>query len=193
MLHYGGHIVGACIAATHKDMAELVRTGVFREDLWFQLNVFPITLPPLRHRKEDMPALVHHFLEKKCKDLKIYPTPTVSLEEIERLKTYQWPGNIRELENLIERELIYIRGKKENERLTFVHLEILEEIRPAGSEFEADNLLTLDENMSRQIRQAIQMSGGRISGPRGAAELLGINPNTLRGRMRKLGIPFKRS
>jgi transcriptional regulator with GAF, ATPase, and Fis domain len=182
------------IAATHRDMAELIHSGVFREDLWFRLNVFPITLPPLRHRKEDIPALVHHFLEKKCKDLKIYPTPTVPHEEIERLKTYQWPGNIRELENLIERELIYIRGKKENKRLTFVHLETLEKTRPTSSELEAENdLLTLDENMSRQIRQAIEMSDGKISGPRGAAQLLGINPNTLRGRMRKLGIPFKRS
>lgn len=93
------------IAATHRDMAESVRTGVFREDLWFRLNVFPITLPPLRHRKEDIPALVHHFVERKSKDLKIYPPPVVSIEEVERLKDYQWPGNIRELENLIEREL----------------------------------------------------------------------------------------
>ncbi len=182
------------IAATHRDMAELVRTGVFREDLWFRLNVFPITLPPLRHRKEDIPALVHHFLGKKSKDLKIYPTPTVSIEEIERLKACRWPGNIRELENLIERELIYIRGKKENGRLTFVHLETIEKTESASSELvTGDNLLTLDENMSRQIRQALQMSGGRVSGPRGAAQLLGINPNTLRGRMKKLGITFKRS
>lgn len=79
----------------------------------------PITLPPLRQRREDIPALVHHFLEKKSKDLKIYPPPTVSIEEVERLKAYHWPGNIRELENLIERELIHTRGKRRGERLTF--------------------------------------------------------------------------
>jgi len=180
------------IAATHRDMTELIRTGVFREDLWFRLNVFPITLPPLRHRKEDIPALVNHFLEKKSRDLKIYPTPTVSIEEIERLKTYHWPGNIRELENLIERELIHIRGKGKNEPMTFKHLELLEETRVPRLELETgDNLLTLDETMSRQIRQALQKSNGRISGTTGAAQLLGINPNTLRSRMRKLGISFK--
>jgi transcriptional regulator with GAF, ATPase, and Fis domain len=180
------------IAATHRDMTELIRTGVFREDLWFRLNVFPVTLPPLRHRKEDIPALVNHFLEKKSRDLKIYPTPTVSIEEIERLKTYHWPGNIRELENLIERELIHIRGKGKNEPMTFKHLELLEETRVPRLELETgDNLLTLDETMSRQIRQALQKSNGRISGTTGAAQLLGINPNTLRSRMRKLGISFK--
>ena len=182
------------IAATHRDMAESVRTGVFREDLWFRLNVFPITLPPLRHRKEDIPALVHHFVERKSKDLKIYPPPVVSIEEVERLKDYQWPGNIRELENLIERELIHMRGKGKNERLTFGHLELLEEARVSRLESETeDNQLTLDETMSRRIRQALQKSNGRISGPKGAAQLLGINSNTLRSRMRKLGISFKYS
>lgn len=180
------------IAATHRDMAELVRTGAFREDLWFRLNVFPITLPPLRQRKEDIPALVNHFLEKKSKDLKIYPTPTVSIEEAERLKAYHWPGNIRELENLIERELIRMRGKRGGERLTFEHLEVLEKSEASSLEPEReDNLLTLDETMSRLIRQALQRYNGKVSGPGGAAKLLGINPNTLRGRMRKLGITLK--
>ncbi|MGO9018673.1 MAG: sigma-54 interaction domain-containing protein [Syntrophobacteraceae bacterium] len=182
------------IAATHRDMMESIRTGVFREDLWFRLNVFPITLPPLRYRKEDIPALVNHFLEKKAKELKIYPLPTVSIEEVERLKAYQWPGNIRELENLIERELIHIRGKGKNERLRFEHLEILEKTKvPALEPDRAGDLPTLDETMSRQIRQALQKSNGKISGLGGAAQLLGINPNTLRSRMRKLGISFKYS
>ncbi len=182
------------IAATHRDMAELIRKGAFREDLWFRLNVFPITLPPLRDRKEDIPALVHYFVEKKSRDLKIYPPPAVPIEEVERLKSYPWPGNIRELENLIERELIYMRGRKEGERLRFVHLEALEKTMPATSEaVAAEDILTLDESASWHIRQALRKSGGKISGPGGAAQLLGINPNTLRGRMRKLGIPFKRS
>jgi len=180
------------IAATHRDMAELVRTGVFREDLWFRVNVFPITLPPLRQRKEDIPALVHHFLEKKSKDLKIYPTPTIPIEEVERLKAYHWPGNIRELENLIERELIHMRGRGRGELLRFDHLEVLEKSKATSLEPEReDDLLTLDEAMSGQIRQALQRCNGKISGPAGAAQVLGINPNTLRSRMRKLGISLK--
>ena len=130
----------------------------------------------------------------KSKDLKIYPPPSVSAEEVERLKAYHWPGNIRELENLIERELIYKRGKEKNGRLTFEHLDMLAKTTVSGTvQVGVDNLLTLDEGMSRQIRQALQKSDGRISGPRGAAQLFGINPNTLRSRMRKLDIPFKHS
>jgi transcriptional regulator with GAF, ATPase, and Fis domain len=180
------------ITATHRDMAELVRTGVFREDLWFRVNVFPITLPPLRQRKEDIPALVTHFLDKKSKDLKIYPPPAVSIGEVERLKAYDWPGNIRELENLVERELIRMRGKGRGGLLTFEHLEVLEKSKASslGAEGEGD-LLTLDEAMSRQIRQALQRSNGKVSGPGGAAQLLGINPTTLRSRMRKLGIALR--
>jgi transcriptional regulator with GAF, ATPase, and Fis domain len=142
------------IAATHKSMEEMVRSGAFREDLWFRLDVFPITIPPLRRRKEDIPALVHHFVERKSKDLKIYPPPSVSAEEVERLKAYHWPGNIRELENLIERELIYKRGKEKNGRLTFEHLDMLAKTTVSGTvQVGVDNLLTLDEGMSRQIRQ----------------------------------------
>ncbi len=182
------------LAATHRDMEQLVQAGAFREDLWFRLNVFPITIPPLRHRREDITALVHYFIEKKSKDLKIYPPPSASVEEIERLKAYRWPGNVRELENLIERELIHIHGKGSIERLTFEHLDILQKTKVSGAGQETGHdQLTLDEAASAQIRQALQKSKGKISGSKGAAQLLGINPNTLRSRMRKLGIPFKYS
>jgi len=151
--------------------------------------VFPSTLPPLRQRREDIPALVNHLVEKKSKDLKTYPPPAVSLEEVERLKTYDWPGNIRELENLVERELIRMRGKGRVGRLTFEHLEVQERSKASSLEPEREgDLLTLDEAMSRQIRQALQRCNGKVSGPGGAAQLLGINPNTLRSRMRKLGL-----
>ncbi len=180
------------IAATHSSMDEMVRSGTFREDLWFRLNVFPIVIPPLRHRKEDIPALVHHFIERKSKDLKIYPPPSVSAEELERLKAYQWPGNIRELENLVERELIHGRGKEKYERLTFEHFNVSRKTDKTGMPRGGDHtVLALDEAMSRHIRQALQVSNGKICGAGGAAQLLGTNPNTLRSRMRKLGISFK--
>ncbi|HIJ68304.1 MAG TPA: sigma 54-interacting transcriptional regulator [Deltaproteobacteria bacterium] len=180
------------IAATHKSMEEMVRSGAFREDLWFRLDVFPITIPPLRRRKEDIPALVHHFVERKSKDLKIYPPPSVSAEEVERLKAYHWPGNIRELENLIERELIHKRGKEKNGRLTFGHFDVPKKTDDLGMPHDGDrSMLFLNEAMSRHIRQALQISNGKISGAGGAAQLLGTNPNTLRSRMRKLGISFK--
>ena len=182
------------IAATHRDLEELVRTGAFREDLWFRINVFPILIPPLRDRKEDIPAMVHHFVVKKSKELKIYPPPSVLIEEVERLKTYHWPGNVRELENLIERELIYNRGKGSGGRLQFEHLEIpADEEKPVVEHRNGKKLLRLDQVDSQHIRQALEISRGRISGPNGAARILGINPSTLRNRMIKLGIPFKYS
>jgi transcriptional regulator with GAF, ATPase, and Fis domain len=180
------------IAATHRNMEELIQIGVVREDLWFRLNVFPIMIPPLRLRKEDIPALVNHFIEKKSKDFKIYPVPSVSTEEIERLKAYHWPGNVRELENLIERELIHKRGKGKSGRLTFEHFVMAAKPVGSGLPHEMDhNSFTLDEAVALHIRRALQTANGKISGARGAAQLLGINPNTLRSRMRKLGISFK--
>jgi len=180
------------IAATHRSMEEMVRSGAFREDLWFRLDVFPIMIPPLRHRKEDIPALVHYFVQRKSRDLKIYPPPAVSAEDVERLKAYHWPGNIRELENLIERELIHKRGKEKNGRLTFGHFDVPKKTDDLGMPHDGDrSMLFLNEAMSRHIRQALQISNGKISGAGGAAQLLGTNPNTLRSRMRKLGISFK--
>ncbi len=180
------------IAATHRSMEEMVRSGAFREDLWFRLNVFPITIPSLRQHKEDIPALVHHFIERKSKDLKIYPPPSVSAEEVERLQAYHWPGNIRELENLVERELIHKRGKEQHGRLTFEHFDMPKKTDDPGMLRDGDHsVLALNDAMSRHICQALQISNGKICGAGGAAQLLGTNPSTLRNRMRKLGVPFK--
>lgn len=177
------------IAATHRSMEEMIREGIFREDLWYRLNVFPIMIPPLRQRKEDIPALVHHFLERKSKELKLYPSLAISVEEMDRLKDYCWPGNVRELENLIERELIYTRGRGRAGSLNFRHLDILDKTeREAMMSPSRRGFPTLDESMAEHIRRAMRLTGGRIYGSGGAADLLGINPNTLRSRMRKLGI-----
>jgi transcriptional regulator with PAS, ATPase and Fis domain len=94
------------ISAIHQNLERMVRAGEFREDLWFRLNVFPIMIPPLRQRIDDIPALVHHFMERKARALKIWEVPTVPQEEIERLQAHHWPGNVRELENVVERALI---------------------------------------------------------------------------------------
>lgn len=181
------------IAATHRNMEQLVQAGAFREDLWFRINVFPIYIPPLRQRKEDIPALVHYFIGIKSKDMKVYPAPSVSVEEIERLKDYNWPGNVRELENLVERELIHYRGKEKSGPLKFEHFEFLKTTyEPEAYRKTKDlNFPTLDQAVLRHIRQALQISDGKISGRRGAAELLGMAPSTLRARMRKLGFSFK--
>lgn len=175
------------IAATNRNLKEMVSEGQFREDLWFRLNVFPITLPPLRQRKEVIPALIRHFVALKSKELSIAVPPAVAPGAYERLTNYNWPGNVRELENLVERELIWHRGGP----LKF------DSLLPDATEHstvpfqEGPDItapLNLDEAMSIHIGKVLKMARGKIHGPGGAAELLGINPNTLRGRMRHLGI-----
>jgi DNA-binding NtrC family response regulator len=146
-------------------------------------------IPPLRQRLEDIPALVHHFVEKKAKELKIHTPPPVSASGVERLKAYHWPGNVRELENLIERELIRRRGFDDTGSLVFENLSMPElREKKTGLPESGQALVPLDEAISRHIRTALRRTKGKIYGPGGAAELLGINPNTLRSRMRKLGI-----
>jgi transcriptional regulator with GAF, ATPase, and Fis domain len=177
------------ITATHRDLEAMVREGRFREDLYFRLQVFPITIPPLRERQGDIPALVHHFIRKKSREMKLSTTPTLAHGAIERLMTYQWPGNVRELENLVERALILSRG----ESLTFsdLHPPVPQEIGQSPAPIENETM-NLNLAMARHIRRTLEMTGGKVEGREGAAELLGINPGTLRHRMRKLGIPFGR-
>ncbi|MCG8637194.1 MAG: sigma-54-dependent Fis family transcriptional regulator [Desulfobacterales bacterium] len=175
------------LAATNRNLKKMVRDGLFREDLWFRLNVFPIKIPPLRERKEDIPGLIHQFIRAKSKDLKIYPVPDISKGAVEKLMTYAWPGNVRELENVIERSLILNRDGM----LTFddpLSSPLKEGVSPEQKNKEP--LLTLDELACRHIKKALDRTNGRVEGPKGAARILGINPSTLRNRMVKLGIPF---
>jgi transcriptional regulator with GAF, ATPase, and Fis domain len=182
------------MSATHRNLEEMIASGHFREDLWYRINTFPIMIPPLRHRREDIPPLIHHILEKKSKSLKIHTPPHIMPADLEHLKTYPWPGNIRELENLIERALIQSKGQNEKVPLRFDYVNSAPKNRNAG-EFPSENrpVTTLDEAMRDHIRRALRLTNGKISGPKGAASILGINPNTLRSRMRKLGIPFAAS
>ena len=178
------------IAATHRNLESMVSEHRFREDLWFRINVFPIIVPPLRLRKDDVPALTRYFVEQKGRELGITVPPAIAPGALERLMNYSWPGNVRELENLVERELIRHRGGQ----LRF------DSLLPSDRDSETQSVtatidggpLNLDEAMSLQISKVLKMTKGKIHGPGGAAELLGINPNTLRGRMSKLGIIYGR-
>jgi transcriptional regulator with GAF, ATPase, and Fis domain len=177
------------ITATHRNLEEMIYAGRFREDLWFRLNIFPIVIPPLRQRKEDIPALVHHFVTKKSRELKVHSPPPVTPESIERLKAHHWPGNIRELENLVERALIQHRGLKETVPLDFEHFVFsAEENKSRSSSDGAQEILPLSDAMITHIRKALTLTSGKVHGNDGAAHLLRINPNTLRSKMRKLGI-----
>ncbi len=174
------------IAATNKDLPAMVKAGRFREDLWFRLNVFPITIPPVRDRVSDLPALVNHILNRKTKELKIVDSPQLAPGAMDDLMAYNWPGNVRELENVLERAMIlHHRG----EPLTFDDLGVPRRHRDTTAGNSVDQL-QLDAVVASHIRHVLGMTGGKIHGPGGAGELLGVNPNTLRAKMRKLGIPF---
>jgi transcriptional regulator with GAF, ATPase, and Fis domain len=170
------------IAATNRDMKEMVKEKLFREDLWFRLNVFPIVIPPLRERRVDIPALVQHFIHEKSKELKLPGIPQLVPSAIDPLLAYDWPGNVRELENIIERVLIL----NPNGPVTF---ELLGFDLPQKDNNDA---VLLDEVVSNHIRKVLKQTKGKINGADGAAAILGINPNTLRNRMIKLGIEYRK-
>jgi transcriptional regulator with GAF, ATPase, and Fis domain len=176
------------IAATNQDLKARVKTNQFREDLWFRLNVFPITIPPLRERKSDIPALLQHFLSLKSKQLKLPAIPAISPGAVETLMEYHWPGNVRELENIVERALILNRSGP----LHFDHLKTDQGEGYRHLTEEPDDIVNLDETVIRHIRKILDRTGGKIHGPGGAADLLGINPSTFRNRMKKLGIVYGR-
>jgi DNA-binding NtrC family response regulator len=168
------------IAATNRNLEQEIKNGTFREDLFYRLNVFPITMPPLRLRKGDIPMLVNHFVAKFNKKIgkKI---ETVSKNTLNALQEYHWPGNVRELESVIERAVIISQG---------IALQVLDRFdtpqkteEPEGQEVKA--LVELEHN---HIIQVLKKTGWRIEGKSGAAVLLGLNPSTLRARMRKYGI-----
>jgi transcriptional regulator with GAF, ATPase, and Fis domain len=172
----------------------MVQRGEFREDLWYRINVVPIRIPPLRERTADIPALVYHFIERKCREMNLRRQPVLAEGMLERLKLYDWPGNVRELENAVERELIRSLSNGRGGPLRFDEIEALavkpQEASPIpGSPHEVPNL-ALDTVLRAHITHVLSLTNGRIQGPRGAAALLGVQPNTLRHRMRKLEIPY---
>jgi len=177
------------VAATHRNLEDMVREGTFREDLWFRLNVFPIVIPPLRERKSEIPALVHHFIDRKSNELGIKQSPRLSPGAIDLLMAYNWPGNVRELENIVERALIV---NKEGEPISFDNLLPYKETRETIVRPPGDASLLIDDAMARHIKYVLNLTKGKVHGKGGAAEVLGINASTLRARMTNLGISFGR-
>ena len=167
------------IAATNRDLDKHVREKTFRSDLFYRLNVFPIAVPPLRQRREDIPLLARHFVrvfsERLGKRIR-----SIHRGAHDRLQNYDWPGNVRELANILERAVIICAGTVlQEEHVTF-------EREPSATATNA--FPTMEEAERRLIQQAIDRSGGVLGGPNGAARLLGMNRSTLWSRMRKLGI-----
>ena len=185
------------VAATHRDLHAMVAERKFREDVWYRIAVFPIHLPALRDRKEDIPALAAHFALRAAKRIgtrPLVPTP----EDIEVLLGYPWPGNVRELSAVLERAAILGNGQRlEVARALGAAAPAapnrLAEGKPAAVRSDGkSSLQTLDGAMSQHIEAVLEMTRGRIEGPDGAARLLDINPHTLRARMRKLGVNWQR-
>ena len=164
------------IAATNRDLAKAVAEGRFREDLYYRLNVFPITVPPLRERREDVPLLVWTFVEEFSKAMG-KPVEAIAKSSLQALQQYQWPGNVRELRNVIERAMILANGPT---------LKI--DLPGATATPVYRGLATLAEVEREHIQRVLESTGGRIRGGGGAAEILGLKPTTLESRMGKLGL-----
>jgi formate hydrogenlyase transcriptional activator len=165
------------IAATNRDLGRMVEAGTFRSDLFYRLNVFPITVPPLRERVEDIPPLVRHFVRKYADRLG-RPIESIPKKVMAALVACPWPGNIRELENFVERSVILNEGREL--QVSFQDLADKETIPGRGP--------SLAQTEREAILEALKVSGGRVSGPGGAARRLGLPRTTLQARMKKLGI-----
>ena len=182
------------VAATNRDLEELVEQGGFREDLYYRLSVFPIEVPPLRERGEDIVQLASHFLEKACIDFGHRPL-TLSRQQVGLLNKYDWPGNVRELKNVIERGVILSQGKVLRLDLAMADILRSSRLRESKPDRVQSQLMTEQDLVALQkenLLAALSLSNGRVSGPEGAAQLIGLKPSTFTDRMKKLGIGRKR-
>ena len=171
------------VAATNRILDDEVRAGRFRADLWYRLNVFPITVPPLRQRPDDIPLLVNHFVEKHCRKL-ARPILSISKATMKSLQAREWPGNVRELENAVERAVISSRGGM---------IEVGDPLPDPGPRLVPEPVSTGARRTLVQLEHdhivaTLESLHWKVEGDGGAAEVLGINPSTLRTRMRKHGI-----
>jgi len=179
------------IAATNRDLEQAVEEGRFREDLYYRLSVFPIDVPPLRERGDDVVQIASHFLDRICKDFGNRPL-TLSRQQAALLKRYNWPGNVRELKNVIERAVILSQGKVL--RLDLAMTDILDSGGTSERSVSGNgNVAVMTDGQIRELEHknmlaALRMTDWRVSGPNGAAQVLGIKPTTFTDRMKKYGL-----
>jgi len=222
------------IAATNRNLGKMLQDGSFREDLYYRLYVFPIQIPPLRERSQDLPALIHHFIEQTCIRLKLKTTPVFHPDILEKMKQYTWPGNVRELENMVERAVIlspddslkldhflprdsdrriaqdrsqdnmesfidkkiqaaldkYFNGSQKpvNKAQTNINMHRFSTYDQNSTTSSSVQVQALDQTIKESIQTTLLITRGRVNGPGGAAQLLDLNPSTLRNKMRKLNI-----
>ena len=178
------------IAATNRDLKKEVEAGRFREDLYYRLNVFPIQIAPLRERKEDIPLLAQHFVQRSVKELRC-SKPRLTRAGVLRLQSYDWPGNVRELQNVIERAVILARGGVLEFDLPIRDTPPATRLQARRAEQQEPEFLTEAELRQRErenLLTVLEKTQWKIKGPDGAAEVLGIKPNTLMARMRAMGL-----
>ena len=173
------------IAATNRDLREEAQAKRFREDLYYRLSVFPIELPPLRDRREDIPVLAEHFLRQAAQRLAAEP-PRLTKAVARQLVRYDWPGNVRELQHVIERAVILSRGGA-------LRIDLKDRSDTTAKLTADDEAEVLTDEQVRQferenLRRAMESSGGKVAGPGGAAELLGVKPTTLNSRLKAMGL-----
>jgi len=201
------HVDVRIVAATHRDLSAMVKDRTFREDLWYRINVFPILLPTLRERLEDVPALVRHFAQRAAARFGLPAVEPID-SDLRLLSAYAWPGNIRELGAVIDRAAILGGGRTlavdvalglgrplappppdaDQATLYEVIPESSISLEPSSQPADGGEIVPLATAMRQHIERALASTRGRIEGQRGAAAILDINPHTLRARMRKLGI-----
>ena len=182
------------VAATNRDLLEEIKAERFRQDLYYRLSVFPVEVPPLRERVEDIAPLAHHFLKLICRELG-RETLRVTNQDLSLLEKQFWPGNIRELKNVIERAVISSSGDRL--RLHIAAPDISQQPaqatqRPVTESSEFVTATEFKQLEKANIEKALQHAGGKTWGPDGAAELLGMKPSTLAYQMKKLGIHSQR-
>ena len=170
------------VAATHRNLKQMVEDGEFRNDLYYRLHVFPLQIPPLRERRGDIHLLMHHFVNQYARRMNRC-IETISTEAIEALTNYSWPGNVRELQNFIERAVILSPGS--------VLRPPLAELKEAAVQTPISQLSTLEEMEREHVLRAVRASNWVLGGPNGAAARLGVKRTTLAYRIRKLHIPLR--
>jgi DNA-binding NtrC family response regulator len=178
------------VAATNRELKQEAAAGRFREDLYYRLNVFPIQVPPLRERPDDIPSLAKHFVERSTRELKC-AKPRLTRAAVAQLQNYDWPGNVRELRNVIERAVILARGGALDFDLPVANPPSPARPTPSAGDATQPEFLTEAELQRRErenLLLILQRANWKIKGPDGAAELLGVNPATLLSRMRKWGL-----